>query len=160
MAEQFIPKIEEQREVNRRPENMPNRSFENEKRFENSREKISKPEIISPRLNYQPVFNKPSNVVPFNALRSEIRIKEIENVLEEDLADIYFALSPVDQQKFKLEGEKAAAEINGMLYDVKTTIQKIADVIRRWLSGIPGINKFFIEQETKIKVDKIILRTH
>lgn len=160
MAEQFTPKIEEgQKETIRRPESVPNRSFENKRRFESSGKQISRLESVPSTPAYQPVFNKPSSVVPFNALRTEARIKEIENVLEEDLAEIYFALSPVDQQKFKNEGEKTAVEINGMLYDAKTTIQKIVDAIRRWLGNIPGVNKFFIEQEAKIKADKIILRT-
>jgi hypothetical protein len=30
------------------------------------------------------------------------------------------------------------------------------DVIKRWLSIIPGINKFFLEQDAKIKAEKII----
>ena len=33
---------------------------------------------------------------------------------------------------------------------------KIIDVIKKWLSIIPGINKFFLEQEAKIKTDKIM----
>jgi hypothetical protein len=42
------------------------------------------------------------------------------------------------------------------LGQTKIKVNKIIDLIRRWLKLIPGINKFFLEQEVKIKADKII----
>ena len=45
----------------------------------------------------------------------------------------------------------------GLLGQVKVKIDQIVSVIRRWLMIIPGVNKFFIEQESKIKAQKLLL---
>ena len=34
-------------------------------------------------------------------------------------------------------------------------MKKILKLIREWLLIIPGVNKFFLEQEAKIKAEKI-----
>jgi len=80
----------------------------------------------------------------------------IEGILEEDLNDIYVKLSPQDQLKFKRKGEETAITIFRMVYyKTKVKIKKIINLIRKWLKLIPGINKYFLEQEVKIKTDKI-----
>ena len=84
------------------------------------------------------------------------RIKEIEAVLEEDLEDIYSKMPVNKQKEFKIEGEKVSGNIFELISASKVKINKIIDLIRKWLSIIPGVNKFFLEQETKIKTDKII----
>lgn len=80
----------------------------------------------------------------------------IEGILEEDLNDIYVKLSPQDQLKFKQKGEETAIAIFKMIYyKTKIKIKKIINLIKKWLKLIPGINKYFLEQEVKIKTDKI-----
>jgi hypothetical protein len=37
--------------------------------------------------------------------------------------------------------------------------KKIFVLIRAWLKIIPGVNRFFLEQEAKIKTDKILFVT-
>ena len=81
---------------------------------------------------------------------------DIENVLQQDLADTYFKMEPVLQQKFKIEGEKAASKIEQLLKQAQVNTKMIFKLIWRWLKLIPGVNKFFIKQEAKIKTDKII----
>jgi hypothetical protein len=82
--------------------------------------------------------------------------KEIEDVLAEDLGDIYKNLPPEKQQKFKEEGEKTATMIKQMIETGKFHGRKLVHMIIRWLKLIPGVNKFFLEQESKIKADKLI----
>lgn len=82
--------------------------------------------------------------------------KEIEKILEAGLQDIYLSLPPEKQREFKMEGEKTTREINVLLDKTKINIGKIIALIRRWLLVIPGINKFFLEQEAKIKADEIV----
>ena len=86
----------------------------------------------------------------------EERQKKIEEVMAEDLEDIYVGLSPVEQQEFKKKGEETAKEINSLMDKAKLKVKKVVNLIRKWLSVIPGINKFFLEQEAKIKTDEII----
>jgi hypothetical protein len=38
----------------------------------------------------------------------------------------------------------------------KFKVKAIVDLIKKWLAIIPGVNKFFLEQEAKIKTDQII----
>lgn len=81
---------------------------------------------------------------------------EIENILSEDIGEAYSKLSPQKKKEFKVEGEKAAYLIWQMVETAKIQVSKAIDLIRRWLKMLPGINKFFLEQEIKLKADKII----
>lgn len=84
-------------------------------------------------------------------------LQEVEKILEEDLEDIYFHLDPKVQKEFHDKGEETAGKIRVMLGEAKIKVKKILYLIRDWLKIIPGINKFFLEQEAKIKTDKILL---
>lgn len=81
--------------------------------------------------------------------------RQIEGILEEDLAQLFLAMSPDEQQKFKTHGEEATRKIQGLLSQTKDRTKKIFDLIRAWLRMIPKVNRFFLEQEAKIKTDKI-----
>ena len=56
----------------------------------------------------------------------------------------------------KIEGEKTASQIEALLEKGKDVAKKILHLIRQWLHKIPGVNKFFLEQESKIKTDRIM----
>jgi hypothetical protein len=81
--------------------------------------------------------------------------RQIEEVLAEGLEDLYRALNPAEQEKFRKTGEVTAVKISLLLQKVKIKVSEILKLIREWLVGIPGINKYFIEQTSKIKADKI-----
>jgi hypothetical protein len=86
----------------------------------------------------------------------EIRERQIENFLARDLEDIYLGL-PLDKQaEFRKQGEETAQKINKLLEHTKINLGKIVNLIRKWLALIPGVNKFFLEQEAKIKADEIV----
>ena len=84
------------------------------------------------------------------------REKQIERIMEAGLADIYLKMPANKQQEFKLVGEQTARKINDLLNKIKTKTKDIINLIRKWLLIIPGINKFFLEQEAKIRADEII----
>ena len=83
-------------------------------------------------------------------------IKEIESIMEKDITDIYIQMPPKRQQKLKKRGEETAVKINSILSKTKINIKKIIKLIKKWLSIIPGVNKFFLEQSSKIKADEIL----
>jgi len=83
-------------------------------------------------------------------------LEKIEDILQEDIEDIYFEMTPEKQQEFKQVGEKTAQEIETILSQVKVKVREIIKLIKEWLKIVPGINKFFLEQEVKIKTDKIL----
>ncbi|MEI6835830.1 MAG: hypothetical protein WCK59_03270 [Candidatus Falkowbacteria bacterium] len=84
------------------------------------------------------------------------REQEIEAYLSDGLNETFLAMSPAKQKEFKEEGEKTAKKINILLDAAKININKIVKLIRHWLSLIAGVNRFFLDQETKIKADKIV----
>ncbi|MFA7088009.1 MAG: hypothetical protein WC146_01565 [Patescibacteria group bacterium] len=93
-----------------------------------------------------------------NALPSyqKQRELEIDNILAEGLGAIFLKMDQDNQKKFKKKGEETAATINILLNKTKINVGKIINLIKNWLKLIPGINKFFLEQEAKIKADAII----
>jgi len=82
--------------------------------------------------------------------------QNIEAVLEEDLGDLYFSLSPEKQKIFKAEGEQTAKKIIELIETAKITFRRVFNLIKKWLKIIPGLNRFFVEQEAKIKADRIL----
>jgi|GEM_PF-1217842 len=85
-----------------------------------------------------------------------IRQKKIERVMEDGLAGIYQAMPPDKQQEFRMAGERTAREINAVLQAAKIKVNKIINLIRKWLSLIQGVNLYFLEKEAKRKADEIV----
>lgn len=84
------------------------------------------------------------------------RLVSIEKVMTSGLEEIYANLDSGTQQMLKQEGEKTASQIEKLLEQGKEAAKKILRLIRQWLHKIPGVNKFFLEQESKIKTDRIM----
>jgi hypothetical protein len=83
-------------------------------------------------------------------------LMKVERVLEDNLSDIFFKL-PVDTRtQFKAKGEETATKINQLMESAKVKARTVLDLIRDWLKLIPGVNRFFLEQEAKIKTDRIV----
>ncbi|HLC99674.1 MAG TPA: hypothetical protein VJC11_01775, partial [Patescibacteria group bacterium] len=78
------------------------------------------------------------------------------SIMEENLQEIYHSMPDDAKEQFRREGEKTANEIQALFQSLKATTKAILELIRKWLKFIPGINKFFLEQEAKIKADKIM----
>jgi len=85
-----------------------------------------------------------------------LNIEKIEDVLQEDLEDIYFQMPAEKQAAFKEVGEVTASKIAVLLGSVKVQVKKILSLIVEWLRIIPHVNKYFLEQEAKIKTDKLL----
>jgi len=84
------------------------------------------------------------------------RQKQIDKILAEGLNDVFLSMNPKEQQKFREEGEKTVKKINELLTHAKVKLNKIINLIRRWLKLIPKVNNHFLEQEAKIKADRIM----
>lgn len=97
-----------------------------------------------------PVVKQPVPVQVKDALA-----EQIEDVLEEDMTDLFLTMSPADQQKFKEKGEETVSQIREMIAKAHLKTKKVFHLIKSWLKLIPGVNRFFLEQEAKIKTDKI-----
>lgn len=88
-------------------------------------------------------------------VRDEMTVK-IESIMEEGLKEAFQELTPVQAQEFKIKGEETALKIQETLRSTRVRVKKIFQLLFDWLRILPGVNRFFLEQEAKIKTDKII----
>ncbi len=94
-----------------------------------------------------PSFHVPAAVPP---AQKEPMLVKIEGILAEDLADVYENLPDELKPKFRAKGEETAGKIRQMMQDAKVKARKVLKLIKEWLKMIPGLNKFFLEQEATI----------
>lgn len=134
-------------------------------------EKISRPEKASrfevpwfrpEKRREEAKPDKKSEAVPVAATPVSVpawqtaQAAAIDAILSEGLNDIFLKMKPAEQRVFKQKGEETASKISALLIKTKVRVSQIISLIRVWLKMIPGINKFFLEQEVKIKADKIM----
>ncbi len=82
--------------------------------------------------------------------------QKVESILEEGLAEIYQSMAAAEQAEFRRKGEEVASQIEQMIVSFKIKARAVLDLIKTWLLIIPRINRHFLEQESKIKTDRII----
>lgn len=82
--------------------------------------------------------------------------KQVESVLSKGLDEIYLNLPASKREEFKKQGEKIAEKISRILTSAKINMREIIKLIKKWLMLIPGVNKYFLEQEAKLKADELI----
>lgn len=108
----------------------------------------------------QPVVDIYAGVLPAPAASDQTPTaqvsQQVEQVMSEGLAETYQQLDPATKEKFKTAGEQTARQISVLLQETKVQVKKIIDLLLSWLRIIPGLNKHFIEQEAKIKADKLL----
>ncbi len=97
----------------------------------------------------------PSPVVTAAPVKDPL-IANVERALEEGLQETYLAMTPPERVRFRTAGERAATRIGAMLAGGHLKFKLIWKLIRDWLKTIPGASRFFVEQEAKIKTDRII----
>ncbi len=99
----------------------------------------------TPAVPAQPVI-----AVPKSPLR-----KDIEQTLSENINTFYTNMDAATKTAFKVKAVETAGKIETMLASSKMNVRKVITWIREWLQMIPGVNKLFLEQESKIKADEI-----
>ncbi|MBU0660745.1 hypothetical protein KKG22_01030 [Patescibacteria group bacterium] len=81
---------------------------------------------------------------------------EVEHIMEEGLKEAFTSLSPIERQEFKIKGEQTAIQIRQLLKKTHVKVKSIFKLLFEWLKLLPGVNRFFLEQEAKIKTEKIL----
>lgn len=131
-------------------------------------EKIASPEIRAEQVTATPekalepakvaeaAPAAPRPIAPATLSYQEQRAQAIDTILSEGLNEVFMKMDARQQQEFKKRGEETVKKINSLLDKTKVKVGKVIDLIRAWLKLIPGVNRFFVEQETKIKADKIM----
>lgn len=124
-----------------------------EKPAEASRETPVQKSMAPVETPVAPAFHVPA-AKPVAA--KEPMLVKIEGILAEDLADVYENLPDELKPKFRAKGEETAGKIRQMMQDAKVKARQVLKLIKEWLKMIPGVNKFFLEQEATIKTQKLL----
>ena len=98
----------------------------------------------------------PATVPTPAVIQKDEVVIEVERILEDGLGEMYASLPESARPLFRKKGEEAATEISIMVKGLKIEFHRALELIRNWLMTIPKVNKFFLEQEAKIKVDLLI----
>jgi len=80
----------------------------------------------------------------------------VEKIMEEGLGALYATLPEDAKPIFQKKGEEVAEEVSTMVRSLKFEVSKVLRLIREWLLTIPKVNRFFLEQEAKIKTDRLV----
>lgn len=157
-----MPELNNPEKLNIRPEN---ESFENsaDSSFDKARKVEQRNEAFSENtLENQapsPAVAIPSTGADTTSLESksnDITLSRVESILAEGLDNIFLSMDAGQQRQFKIKGEETSQKIALLLQKAKIKAQEISNLIVQWLRLVPRINKHFVEQEAKIKTDKII----
>lgn len=108
------------------------------------------------QVSVKPVVAQPVAQVTAATQQQDAVTLEVEKILEEDLGDLYASLPEDAKPIFKRKGEEVAQQIAAMVRNLKVEVSRVIRVIRDWLLTIPKVNRFFLEQEAKIKTDMLI----
>ncbi|PJA45233.1 hypothetical protein CO174_04370 [Candidatus Uhrbacteria bacterium CG_4_9_14_3_um_filter_50_9] len=158
ISESVAQPLESQAERERAPEGVEipiSPEFEGEDASEQQEETADQQE--EQYVQSEPVLTPVVSSTPVVPAGDDRLEKEIESILQEDLTDLYLAMPPEKQQAFKEKGEETTGKIRKIVSSAKVNTKKVFNLIKDWLKLIPGVNKFFLEQEAKIKTDKILL---
>jgi hypothetical protein len=104
----------------------------------------------------QPQQQTPTSRPQVTVTTADELTRRVEKIMEQDLGDTFSHLSPLAKQEFKIKGEKTARAIRTLLSKTTLKVKKVFELIVAWLKLLPGVNRFFLEQEAKIKTDRII----
>lgn len=136
------PETEPTPETEKAPETKPEQPPET-----SEKEKSETPPKAAPRPAQEEPTAQPT--------RDPVLIK-IENELEDGLWESYRQMPPDLRTKFKQEGERVAKAVRDGMATGKLTARKVVEIITEWLKMIPGVNKWFLRQEAKIKTDALL----
>ncbi|MDD5749928.1 MAG: hypothetical protein PHO91_04090 [Patescibacteria group bacterium] len=90
------------------------------------------------------------------ASQSDISLKKVEEILAQGMENVFLSMDARTQEVFKIKGEETAKKINTALQKAKIKFSEIVSLISNWLKIIPQVNRYYLEQEAKIKADAIM----
>lgn len=146
-----IPEGRATPELEQTPEQLPTPERSVERVSE--RASLEQEGVVAPELTEGASPQTVTTVVPDERT---VRLRQIENILSDGLEEAYREMEDSRKKQFKEKGEETARQVNALLTEAKVKVKKIVDLIREWLKLIPGVNTYFLEQEAKIKTDRLL----
>lgn len=87
--------------------------------------------------------------------KDEVTI-EVEKILEYGLGDYIPDMPEEARERFLKKGGEVASQLSTMVRTLNVQVNLVVTLIKEWLLTIPGVNRYYIEQEAKIKTDQIV----
>ncbi len=137
------------------PEAIPEQKVEQEMSPENEEQKVVPTQEVEETAT-SPVVSDDNQPAPALVVAKTEEQKKVEGILSDGLADLYSNLPDNRKDEFKQKGEETASQIVILLQSAKVKVGKMMNLINGWLTMIPGVNKFFLEQDSKIKADRLL----
>lgn len=143
-----------------RPEAAPSFSAEEKEAKERQAEREPRPEPEpAPEKPVEPAV--PAVALPETPEKAAMPERDeyyqrVERVLEDNLIDAYLEMPKDQRLQFKQEGERVAGQLRQMIESAKVKAKEVLKIIGDWLKRLPGVSRWFLEQEAKIKTDRII----
>lgn len=116
------------------------------------------PETPKSKETPQPQQVNPSQIPSpsISADDEQVTLHKVESILSDGMERAYLAMDAGTQAAFKAKGEETSQKISTLLTKTKVQIKQVIGLIVDWLRIIPKVNKYYIEQEAKIKADAIM----
>lgn len=102
------------------------------------------------------VVTKGKKQEPFAEIIKDEVYTEVEKIVEDGLGPFVETMEPNAKERFLKKGREITAIIAGMVRSMHIKTKDVFRLLKEWLLTIPGVNKFFLEQEVKIKTDRIV----
>ncbi|MBP9762969.1 hypothetical protein KBD34_05145 [Patescibacteria group bacterium] len=82
--------------------------------------------------------------------------EDVDTILKDGLEEAVAAMPEDAKQRFWQKGKEIGALVADMVRHYKVEVKRVLHLLKEWLISIPGVNRFFLEQEAKIKTDRIL----
>lgn len=83
-------------------------------------------------------------------------LMKVERILEAGLWDVYVGMPEPFRTQFKKLGEDTSLAVRAAVIAAQIKASVIHALVHKWLAKIPGVNEFFLLQESKIKTDQLV----
>lgn len=83
-------------------------------------------------------------------------LRAVEQTLETGLGDMVNRLPDVAKERFTAKGKEIAMQLTKSVYAGIPQSRVVVELVKAWLLTLPSVNKYFLEQEAKIRTDAII----
>ena len=97
-----------------------------------------------------------AEAVPVAAAPQDPVTVDVTKILEDGLGEYYQAMPDAARERFQKKGKEVSVELAKRVRTFRVVVKDVLRLVYDWLKTIPSVNKFFLEQEAKIKTDRIL----
>jgi hypothetical protein len=95
-------------------------------------------------------------VAPTIAVAPDQVVVDVQKILEDGLEEAIVTMPEEAKQRFLQKGKEIGTIVADMVRRYKVEVKRVLHLLKDWLTTIPGVNRFFLEKEAKIKTDRIL----